>query len=214
MGQLIDRETFQRGVRAGRFQLESGQVLSPSAVDWAREQGVDVVRAGNPIKGMPRHKLAVEGLSERITQRFIAAGLQPGSELIDAVAAEVEAIARGEKTANPDTAPQDPQMLTCLNCGVQQAQAGRERVVVTSAGRNQRGIVAALANAIADSESDILDMSQTLVGDFFTVIIVIDIAPSSHGFDKVRERLLGVGQKLGVHVAVMHDGMLQAMHRI
>lgn len=214
MGQLIDREALQRGVKSGRFQIESGQVLSPSALDWAREQGIDIVREGSPRNSMPRHNMAVESLSERISQRFISAGVAPGPELISAVAKEVEAIAKGEKSAPVNAQTDDPQMLACLSCGVQHNNTQRERVVVTSAGRNQRGIVAALTAAIAENEADILDMSQTLVSDFFTVIIVIDIATSSRGFDKIRENLLAVGTKFKVNVAVMHDEVLQAMHRL
>ena len=214
MGQLIDREALQRGTKAGRFQIESGQVLSPNALEWAREQGIDVVRAGSPRASMPRHNVAVESLSDRITQRFVSAGVEPGAQLIDAVAKEVEAIANGEKAAPVDAQKDDPQMLACLSCGVQKTNTKRERVVVTSAGRNQRGIIAALTKAIADHGTDILDMSQTLVGDFFTAIIVIDIASSTQNFDSIREALLAVGKKLNVHVAVIHDAVLQSMHRI
>jgi ACT domain-containing protein len=214
MGQLIDRETFERGIQRNRFTVEPGQVLSPAAVELARERGVEIVRAGAGRSLMPRQGQAIEGLSERILARFVEAGMAPGPELIDAVAAEVAAIARGDKPAVDADRGGDPQMATCLNCGAQRAESGHERVVVTSAGRNKSGIVAGLATAIAEHAADILDLSQTRVGDYYTMIIVIDIARASRPFEAIRENLLAVGQKLGVHVAVMHDDLLRSMHRV
>ena len=48
------------------------------------------------------------------------------------------------------------------------------RAVVTTTGKNQRGIVARIAQAIADAGGDIVDISQTLVSDYFTMIIIVD----------------------------------------
>ena len=50
-----------------------------------------------------------------------------------------------------------------------------ERVVITASGRNRRGIVLAVAQAIHDFGGDIRDISQTIVDDFFTMLVVIDI---------------------------------------
>ncbi|MFH1809247.1 MAG: ACT domain-containing protein [Pseudomonadota bacterium] len=214
MGQLIDRENFERGIRRSQFLVKTGQVLSPAALELARERGIEIVREGTGRQLMPRQAQEIESLSERILKRFVEAGMTPGPELIDAVAAEVAAIARGDKPAEVPGTHQDSQMAGCLTCGAQRVESGRERVVVTSAGRNTFGIVAGLASAIAEAQADILDLSQTLVGDYFTMIIVVDIAHASQPFEGFRERLAAVGARLGVHVAVMHDELLRSMHRV
>ncbi len=214
MGQLIDRETFERGVRANRYVIEPGQVLSPGALEFARDRGVEISRQGSKLENMPRQGLAIEELSARITERFVASGVQPGPELIEAVAAEVEAIARGDKDPGELVHDDEPQMLNCLNCGAAREGAGRQRVVVTSSGRNTCGIVAGLAAVLAETRADILDLSQTLVGDYFTMIMVIDIAGAAHTFEIIRERLQNKAEQLGVHVTIMHDDLLQSMHRV
>lgn len=91
------------------------------------------------------------------------------------------------------------------------------RVVVTAHGRNRSGIVAALASAIDQFDGDIRDLSQTIVGDYFTMLFVVDLAqatPEGARFAQLRHRLKEVGDDMGVHVVVMHDDILTAMHSI
>ena len=92
-----------------------------------------------------------------------------------------------------------------------------ERVVITASGRNRRGIVLAVAQAIHDFGGDIRDISQTIVDDFFTMLVVIDIANAvSRGssLETLRGRLAIVSKELGVHIVAMHDDMLEAMHSV
>ena len=91
MGQLIDREAFERGVRNNRFRLAAGQVLSPAAVELARARGIEIVRSDGARDAMPQQTREIEALSERITRRLLEQGHAPGPALIDAVAAEVAA---------------------------------------------------------------------------------------------------------------------------
>ena len=92
-----------------------------------------------------------------------------------------------------------------------------ERVVITASGRNRRGIVLAVAQAIHDFGGDIRDISQTIVDDFFTMLVVIDIGKAvSRGssLETLRGRLAIVSKELGVHIVAMHDDMLEAMHSV
>ncbi len=92
-----------------------------------------------------------------------------------------------------------------------------ERVVLTANGRNHTGIVARLAAAIDEFHGDIRDISQTIVGDYFTMIIVLDIASARRQgsrFNQLRERLRLLGEELGIHVVAMHDDLLSTMHSV
>lgn len=215
MGQLIDKEMLESGVRGNQYHLAQGQVLSPAALEYVQAKGIEIVRDGRSAGAMPQRTREIEALSERITRQLLQAGHQPGQALVDAVAAEVAAIEGGavlpEKLSDGVS---DKQLLTCLNCNAQKAEGGRQRVVVSAAGRNNWGIVAALSAAIAEARADILDISQTLVGDYFTMIMVLDIANAPTPFETIRQGLLSCGEKLGIHVAVMHDDILKSMHRV
>ena len=75
----------------------------------------------------------------------------------------------------------------------------------------------AVAQAIHDFGGDIRDISQTIVDDFFTMLVVIDIGNAvSRGssLETLRGRLGIVSKELGVHIVAMHDDMLEAMHSV
>ena len=92
------------------------------------------------------------------------------------------------------------------------------RVVVTSSGRNRPGVLARLAAAVDEFNGDIRDLSQTIVGDYFTMLFVVDVPEGAAGeesrFLRLRQRLKEVAADLGAHVVVMHDDMLSVMHEI
>ncbi len=90
------------------------------------------------------------------------------------------------------------------------------KIVVTANGKNSSGIVAALAVVIDQFGGDIRDLSQTIVGDYFTMLFVLQIPedPGSAKLDQLRERLRTVGEDMGVHVVAMHDDILTTMHSV
>jgi ACT domain-containing protein len=95
------------------------------------------------------------------------------------------------------------------------------RLVVTAHGRNRSGIVARLAAVIDQHDGDIRDLSQTIVGDYFTMLFVVDVphaatdgGPGGARFAQLRQALQTMAADLGVHVVVMHDDILSAMHSI
>ena len=97
------------------------------------------------------------------------------------------------------------------------AEADTSKIVVTAHGRNRSGVVARLAAAIDELGGDIRDLSQTIVGDYFTMLFVVHLSgggPEEAQFMRLRQRLKQVGEDLGVHVVVMHDDILSSMHSI
>ena len=89
-----------------------------------------------------------------------------------------------------------------------------ERAVVTTTGKNQRGIVAKIAQAIADAGGDIVDISQTLVSDYFTMIIIVDTGALAVSFAEFKSRLERTVSALGAECLVMHEGVVNALQRV
>jgi ACT domain-containing protein len=87
------------------------------------------------------------------------------------------------------------------------------RAVITATGRNQPGVVAAFTAILAEMGVNIADISQTIVGGFFTMIIVAEL-PEGIAFRAFKERVEQVAQRSGYGVLVMHEALLRAMHRI
>jgi ACT domain-containing protein len=88
------------------------------------------------------------------------------------------------------------------------------RAVVTTTGKNQRGIVARIAQAIADAGGDIVDISQTLVSDYFTMIIIVDTGELTVSFSEFKSRLEKAVAALGAECLVMHEDVVNALQRV
>ena len=88
------------------------------------------------------------------------------------------------------------------------------RAVVTTTGKNQRGIVARIAQAIADAGGDIVDISQTLISDYFTMIIIVDTAALSVPFAEFKSRLERTVATAGAECLVMHEDVVNALQRV
>ena len=102
----------------------------------------------------------------------------------------------------------------CTTCVEQVRQQGQSRAVVTTTGRNARGVVATMAKEIAEAGGDIQDISQTIVSDYFTMIMVVDISGLVVPFSGFKERLLAAAEKLGVHGVVMHEDVMRSLQRV
>lgn len=88
------------------------------------------------------------------------------------------------------------------------------RIIVTAFGRNQVGILAGLTGLIAECNCDILDLSQKILQDFFTIMLLVDISESTLSFDEIKKRLIQKGEQLDLKVIVQHEDIFNAMHRI
>ena len=88
------------------------------------------------------------------------------------------------------------------------------RAVVTTTGKNQRGIVAKIAQAIADAGGDIIDISQTLVSDYFTMIVIVDTGALSVTFAEFKTRLEKTVAVAGAECLVMHEEIVNALQRV
>ncbi len=86
--------------------------------------------------------------------------------------------------------------------------------VVTVVGKDSVGIISTISNVMADNKINILDISQTIMNGFFTMIMVVDISNATKEIKEIRDILNESGEKLGVSANIQHEQVFQAMHRI
>ncbi len=91
---------------------------------------------------------------------------------------------------------------------------GPSHAVVTASGKNTKGVVAAVSKVIADANGDIQDMSQTIVSDFFTLIMIVSLDNLTMPFAQMKEALKSAGEQLGFHIVVMHEDVVRALQRV
>ena len=91
---------------------------------------------------------------------------------------------------------------------------GAGRAIVTIIGLDRVGIIAAVANILADANVNILDISQSVIREFFTMIMMVDLAGSAISFHALREKLQRKGLELSVKVEIQREEIFKAMHRV
>jgi ACT domain-containing protein len=88
------------------------------------------------------------------------------------------------------------------------------RAIVTIIGSDRVGIIAGISTAIADANVNILDISQSVIREFFTMIMMVDIGGATMTFEELSRRLARKGEELGVRVEIQREEIFKAMHRI
>jgi ACT domain-containing protein len=89
-----------------------------------------------------------------------------------------------------------------------------DRAIITIIGSDRVGIIAGIANVLAEANVNILDISQSVIREFFTMIMMVDLAGTAVSFHALRERLTHKGDELSVRVEIQREEIFKAMHRI
>ena len=89
-----------------------------------------------------------------------------------------------------------------------------KKAVVTVLGQDKVGITAKICGVLAETNINILDISQTIVGGYFNMVMVVDITEAKDTFDETSENLSAVGEELGMKIKIQHTEIFDAMHRI
>lgn len=88
------------------------------------------------------------------------------------------------------------------------------KAITTVIGKDKAGIIAKVSTAIAECNVNIEDISQTIVQGNFTMIMLCDLANSSLPLKAFQEKLVKLGQEIGVSIHVQHEDIFNAMHKI
>ncbi len=90
------------------------------------------------------------------------------------------------------------------------------KCVVSVLGKDRSGIVAAVAVALADCSANIDDISQTILGqgEIFSMTMLVTLSPEVCDFNTVQERLVAVGEDLGVQIIIQREDVFQFMYKI
>ena len=93
------------------------------------------------------------------------------------------------------------------------AQA-KSRAIVTVIGEDQVGIIAGVATILADCGANILDISQSIMQEFFVMIMMVDLAKAGVGFDELKARLNAKGAAMNLKIDIQREDVFKLMHRV
>ena len=88
------------------------------------------------------------------------------------------------------------------------------RAIVTVLGHDRVGIIAKISMLLYQSNVNILDISQTILQEFFTMIMIVDLSGSTLPIKDLREKLLELEDQLEVKITLQHEDVFKFMHRI
>ncbi len=88
------------------------------------------------------------------------------------------------------------------------------KTVLSVLGKDRVGIVAAISGALADSGANIEDIRQTIIGDIFSMTMLVTVDEDAASFEAVQTRLAEVGDELGMQVTLQREDVFHFMHRI
>ena len=89
-----------------------------------------------------------------------------------------------------------------------------KRVIITVIGHDKVGIIARISGVCAKNNINILDISQTILQGFFTMVMVVDIAGSKVDIAELRTILNQEGLEMELKISVQHEDIFRFMHRI
>lgn len=96
----------------------------------------------------------------------------------------------------------------------QEKESSAGRVILTAFGVNNTGIVSSITRALSNANCDLQDISQKIMQEFFTMIILIDITNSTKDLKELQEEMNRVASELKIKIFMQHEDLFRYMHRI
>ncbi|MGB7989149.1 MAG: ACT domain-containing protein [Candidatus Methylophosphatis roskildensis] len=88
------------------------------------------------------------------------------------------------------------------------------RIIVSVIGQDKVGIIAGVSAILAQSGANILDISQTVMDDCFTMIMMVDLEKAGVSFEELKRLLDQKGNELGVRIDAQQEDVFRYMHRL
>lgn len=88
------------------------------------------------------------------------------------------------------------------------------KAVVTVVGHDAKGIIAKVSTKCAEFGGNIVEISQSVLKEYFAMIMVIEINDLSIPFASLVEELDALGKENGLDIRAMHEDIFNSMHRI
>ena len=93
-------------------------------------------------------------------------------------------------------------------------ERGAGRAIITVLGLDKVGIIAGVTGVLAQCRANILDIRETIMGEYLTMIMIADLGECLVSFDELLARLEAQGRELEVQVNMQHEDVFRFMHRV
>ncbi len=88
------------------------------------------------------------------------------------------------------------------------------QVVLTIVGKDKVGITAKVTNALAEMNINIININQNIMQGFFNMVLIADMEGANVTLAEARQRMVQLGEEIGVEIRLQSEEIFAAMHRI
>lgn len=88
------------------------------------------------------------------------------------------------------------------------------KAIVTVVGKDRVGIIANVCTALANYNVNVLDINQTVMQGYFTMMMATDVSACSIPLADLVTEMARIGEEIGLSIRVQREDIFQAMHRI
>ncbi|KGN02039.1 hypothetical protein Z969_07035 [Clostridium novyi A str. 4570] len=88
------------------------------------------------------------------------------------------------------------------------------KAIITVLGKDTTGIIASVSDILAKSNVNILDISQTIIQEYFTMIMLVDLSKATKSFKDLKETLEAKEKELNLSIKIQHEDIFNSMHNI
>lgn len=88
------------------------------------------------------------------------------------------------------------------------------KAILTVIGKDNVGIIAGVSCALADLQINILDVSQTIMDGYFTMMMILDLSKTADHFGEIKKVLSEKGEALNVQIKIQREEIFTSMHSL
>lgn len=88
------------------------------------------------------------------------------------------------------------------------------KAIITVIGNDKVGIIYRVSGVLAETNVNILDISQTTMQNMFTMMMLVDIKDANLSIDEISKKLNALGEEMGLSIRIQHEDVFNSMHRI
>lgn len=88
------------------------------------------------------------------------------------------------------------------------------KAVVTVVGKDRVGIIASVCTALAEYQVNVLDINQTVMQGYFTMMMVAEVSACNVPLAELVSKMDEMGKQMGLSIRVQREDIFEAMHRI
>lgn len=89
-----------------------------------------------------------------------------------------------------------------------------KKTIITVVGKDSVGIIAKVCTYLAQNKVNVLDISQTITGGFFNMMMIADVSESPKEFMDISDDLTEIGETIGCVIKIQREEIFAKMHRL